>query len=206
MEILDEAALALATLDDAAAGPYLWLCALVQPARWRTRYNVWQGNRLIWNQLDRTIPFRYPKGIRLDEFSARLRDVTKGEELATGLPIYFDPQGLQDAGCNLSSIVTIDVQDRPLREALKRALEPMGLAYRVADGILVVSEKTRSCRDDRGQPLERPSLRNRANLRFPGRSGDDILTIWSRPRFFNAVRIGEVSGVAGSRIRLLQEA
>jgi hypothetical protein len=108
---------------------------------WRTRYNVWQGNRLIWNQLDRTIPLRYPKGIRLDEFLARIRDVTKGEELATGLRIHIDPEGLQDSGNDMRSIVRVDVQDRPLREALKRALEPMGLAYRVSDGILVVSDK-----------------------------------------------------------------
>jgi hypothetical protein len=108
---------------------------------WRLRYKVWQGNRLIWNQLDRNISLRYPKGIRLKELFARIRDFTKGDEMASGLTIYIDPEGLQDSGNDMRSIVTIDAQDRTLRESLEKALKPLGLAFRVADGILVVTDK-----------------------------------------------------------------
>jgi RNA polymerase sigma factor (sigma-70 family) len=74
-----------------------------------------------------------------------LGDVLKYIKQATttptysGIPIYVDPIGLQEAERSLKSTIEIDLQDIPLRRTLQLLLAQLGLVYYVEDGILVIT-------------------------------------------------------------------
>ena len=79
-----------------------------------------------------------------------LDDVLKYIKQATttpthsGIPIYVDPIGLQEAERSLNSTVLIDLEDVPLRRTLQLILSQLGLAYFVEDGILVITSPKRA--------------------------------------------------------------
>ncbi len=69
--------------------------------------------------------------------------------LPTGIPIYVDPQGLQDADKTMASTVAINLEGMPLRTTLRLLLRQLNLTYTVKDGLLTI---TSSSSDD--QPTE----------------------------------------------------
>jgi hypothetical protein len=70
-----------------------------------------------------------------------LEDVLKYIKQATGgvVPIYVDPQGLQDAERTMTSTITIDLEGIPLRRTLQLMLKQLGLVYFVDDGVLCIT-------------------------------------------------------------------
>ena len=76
-----------------------------------------------------------------------LDDVLKYIKQATttptfsGIPIYVDPLGLQEAERSLNSTVQIDLEGVPLKTTLRLMLKQLGLAYTVKDGFLMITSE-----------------------------------------------------------------
>jgi len=70
-----------------------------------------------------------------------LLDQIKGLTTADGgkIPVYIDPIGLGEVDASLESPVSIDLEGAPLKVLLRLALKPLGLAYCVRDGVLIIS-------------------------------------------------------------------
>ena len=67
-----------------------------------------------------------------------IKDTAKDAE-GKKLSIYVDPLGLTEADRTLTSPVSIDLEDVPLRAVLRLMLRQLGLAYCVRDGVLIIS-------------------------------------------------------------------
>jgi hypothetical protein len=96
---------------------------------------------------------------------APFQDVLKYVKAATqgpndsGVPIFVDPETLRKAGKSITTLVSIDTKGQPLKDGLKRLLRPMGLNYKVEDGLLHVvlwtpEDKTRAVRASLEEPIE----------------------------------------------------
>ncbi len=59
----------------------------------------------------------------------------------TGIPIYVEQKGLQDAKVTMASTVEINQEGMPLRTSLYQVLKPLGLSYVVKDGFLMVDSR-----------------------------------------------------------------
>ncbi|ODU01173.1 MAG: hypothetical protein ABS79_02135 [Planctomycetes bacterium SCN 63-9] len=57
----------------------------------------------------------------------------------TGIPIYVDPVGLQEAEKTLQSPIQVKLDGIPLKTTLRLVLKQLGLAYCVHDGFLMIS-------------------------------------------------------------------
>jgi RNA polymerase sigma factor (sigma-70 family) len=95
-------------------------------------------NQAILKKLDEPISLRFSSETPLEDVLKQIRDVTKRQD-GKPLPIYVDPAGLAEAEKTLSSTVTIDLEDVPLRFSLRLFLKQLGLAYCVRDGVLIIS-------------------------------------------------------------------
>jgi hypothetical protein len=95
-------------------------------------------NARIREALDQPIAMRFPNETPLD-------DVLKYIQLATtkrfpsGIPIYVDPIGLQEAERSLNSTVLIDLECVPLKTTLRLCLNQLGMDYSVKDGFVLIS-------------------------------------------------------------------
>ena len=68
-----------------------------------------------------------------------VKESTKGAGLATGIPIYVDPVGLQNADKSMADTVNMVLEDTPLKHTLRLMLGQLSLRYMVKDGLLVVT-------------------------------------------------------------------
>src|SRR4029077_15516697 len=59
----------------------------------------------------------------------------------SGIPIYVDPLGLQEAERSLNSTVTIDLEGVPLRRTLQLILAQLQLQYQVEDGMIYITSQ-----------------------------------------------------------------
>ncbi len=77
-----------------------------------------------------------------------LDDVLKYIKVATttpafsGIPIYVEPLGLQEANKSITSTIEFDRADLPLKTSLRLILKPLGLAYIVKDGLLMIDSRS----------------------------------------------------------------
>ncbi|MBV8234029.1 MAG: hypothetical protein JO329_28960, partial [Planctomycetaceae bacterium] len=60
----------------------------------------------------------------------------------TGIPIYVDPVGLQEAEKTMTSPVTLDLEGVPLKTTLRLLLKQLGLTYTVKDGLLTITSES----------------------------------------------------------------
>jgi len=81
----------------------------------------------------------FPKETPLDAVIEYVKNSTKSPRFPSGIPIYVDPIGLQEAEKSMTSTVTIDLAQVPLRASLKLLLGQLGLAYHVRDGLLEIT-------------------------------------------------------------------
>jgi RNA polymerase sigma factor (sigma-70 family) len=70
----------------------------------------------------------------------KMKTESEEQDLPSGIPIYVDPVGLQDAGVTLNSPVTLDVEGVPLKDALRLVLDQLGLTYHVKDGLMTITQ------------------------------------------------------------------
>jgi hypothetical protein len=101
----------------------------------------------IYDTLDMKLVLNYPNGAHLDVVLKNLKALTtknpKLPKLPTGIPIYIDPLGLQEAEVSLNSLVKrpTSADTLTLGEYLVRVLDALGLAYSVKDGFVMITSK-----------------------------------------------------------------
>ncbi len=107
--------------------------------------------KAILSKLNERISMNFPGDTPLEDVKKYIEQSTQDEAagLPTGIPIYVDPQGLQDADKTMASTVTINLEGIPLKTTLRLLLKQLGLTYTVKDGLLTI---TSSSSDD--QPTE----------------------------------------------------
>jgi RNA polymerase sigma factor (sigma-70 family) len=98
------------------------------------------GSAAIRLKLDERIAMSFPNDTPLGDVKRYIEQATQdhGAGLPNGIPIYVDPQGLQDTDKTMASTVSINLEGIPLRTTLELALRQLGLTYRVKDGLLII--------------------------------------------------------------------
>jgi hypothetical protein len=92
-------------------------------------------------ELGKLVDMPFKTATSLEDAIKYVRASTKGPSFPDGIPVYVDPLGLQEAETSMSSTVTIDLAQVPLRTSLELLLKQLGLAYQIKDGLLkIVSE------------------------------------------------------------------
>jgi serine/threonine protein kinase len=97
------------------------------------------GTKAILTALEKPIPLSFGKETPLARVLKYVKQATKKDGTDTGIPIYVDPIGLEEAENSLTSTVTIELSGVPLAKALGLALEQVDLAYIVKDDVLIIS-------------------------------------------------------------------
>jgi hypothetical protein len=100
-------------------------------------------NQAILAILGKPIPLDFGSETSLEEVRKFLisKTIDEAAGLPNGIPIYFDPEGLQDADKTMKSTIQISIQDVPLRTSLRLLLRQVGLNYRVVGGLLLISDE-----------------------------------------------------------------
>ncbi len=88
-----------------------------------------------------------------------------------GLPIYVDPVGLQEAERSLNSTVAIDLPAVPLRTGLRLTLKQLGLAYKIEEGVLIITSEESLDEERAETEYERRMEMARAGIPVPGMTG-----------------------------------
>ena len=105
-------------------------------------------------KLDKRVRFAFPNETPLEDVLKFLKAATAGPG-DTGIPIYVDPVGLQEAEKTMSSPVTLDLDGVPLKTCLRLILKQLGLAFQVKDGLVTITSEPGD-RRRRGMPAKRP--------------------------------------------------
>ncbi len=95
-------------------------------------------NIAVIQKLEEPVTLHFPLKTPLEEVLKHVKDATKGAD-GKRLSIYVDPEALEEAEKTLASPVTIDLEDVPLRFALRLVLKQLGLAYCIRDGVVIIS-------------------------------------------------------------------
>jgi hypothetical protein len=109
-----------------------------------------QAAETILETLEQPIVLAYSNGMTLEDVLKQVKAVTRRPKLPSGVPIYIDPVGLQEAERTLS----VPIKTAPpegelsLREQLRRLLKPLGLAFSVQQGCLMITSEESLDADD----------------------------------------------------------
>jgi hypothetical protein len=98
----------------------------------------------VIDALESPLAVDWPDGTPLEVVLKRIRTKTTGmPKLKTGVPIYVDPNGLQEAGQTPTSRLRAQPPDATLllRVKLERAFGPLGLACETREGFLMITAK-----------------------------------------------------------------
>jgi len=108
---------------------------------WVASYRTWRTERAIRDRLRQPLPMPFPGGTSLGNVLIHIKASTKSGTLPDGIPIFLDPIGLQEAGASLESTVAINTRGEPIEASLKAILDPLGLTFYVAHGLVSVTSK-----------------------------------------------------------------
>jgi RNA polymerase sigma factor (sigma-70 family) len=97
-------------------------------------------SQAILAKLEQPIAMSFPNETPLEDIIKYVKQATQGSS-DSGIPIYVDPIGLQEADKSLTSTIRIDLDSVPLRRTLQLMLSQIGLMYFVDDGILVITSQ-----------------------------------------------------------------
>jgi hypothetical protein len=98
------------------------------------------SNARILNTLDQPISMSFANETPLDDVLKYIQQATSSPGYS-GIPIYVDPLGLQEAERSLNSTIQIDLEGVPLKATLRLCLKQLGLEYRVQDGYLWITSE-----------------------------------------------------------------
>jgi len=91
--------------------------------------------------LEEPIVMAFPKKTPLDDVLKYIKVATTTPAFS-GIPIYVEPLGLQEANKSLNSTIELDRADLPLKTSLRLILKPLGLSYIVKDGFLMIDSRS----------------------------------------------------------------
>jgi hypothetical protein len=94
-------------------------------------------NRFILARLEEPVSMSFANETPLEDVLKYINAATTGPN-DTGIQIYVDPVGLNEAEKTITSPVTLDVEGVPLRTTLRLMLNQLGLDYVVQDGLLKI--------------------------------------------------------------------
>ena len=97
----------------------------------------------------------FPTQTPLEDLLKYIKQASTGPN-GTGIPIYVDPLGLQEADKTMTSPISLDLEGIPLRRTLQLALQQIGLVYFVDDGILVITSQESEDKRMRPTSIEPP--------------------------------------------------
>jgi hypothetical protein len=94
-------------------------------------------------KLQEKVPMSFPDATSLREVVKYVKQCTVDKvNFPDGIPIYLNPQGLQDSDKTPASTILIDLNGIPLATSLKLALDQLDLAYWIhPDGLLIITSK-----------------------------------------------------------------
>jgi len=106
-----------------------------------SRQAVERSHELILNRLNQPISLKWADGSSLEEVIDQVSLSTRGPGLALGLPIYVDYWGLSEIDRSLNNLILAPPppEERPVREHLRRILQPLGLTYQLRDGAIMIT-------------------------------------------------------------------
>ncbi len=96
--------------------------------------------RQILEKLDEPISMSFANETPLDDVLKYIKQATTTPTFS-GIPIYVDPLGLQEAERSLNSTVQIDLEGVPLKTTLRLILKQLGLTYTVKDGYMMITSE-----------------------------------------------------------------
>jgi hypothetical protein len=91
-------------------------------------------------KLDQPVAMSFPNETPLEDVLKYVKQATQ-DASDSGIPIYVDPLGMQEADKTLTSPVSIDLEGVPLRTTLRLLLKQLGLTYTVKDGFLMITSQ-----------------------------------------------------------------
>ncbi len=96
--------------------------------------------KAILAKLEKPVSMVFPNETPLGDVLKYIKQATTTPSFP-GLPIYVDPVGLRETDRTLTSTITIDIENAPLRVTLSHVLTQLGLAYTVKDEVLIISSR-----------------------------------------------------------------
>ena len=97
----------------------------------------------ILAKLDQPVAMSFPNETPLEDVLKYIKQATQGPN-DSGIPIYVDPLGLQEADKTLTSPISIDLEGVPLKTTLRLLLKQLGLTFTVKDGFLMITSQESS--------------------------------------------------------------
>ncbi len=97
--------------------------------------------KAIIAKLDEPVPMNFQNETPLEDVLKYIKQATQGPS-DSGIPIYVDPVGLQEAEKTMTSPITLDLEGVPLKTTLRLMLKQLGLTYTVKDGMLTISSSS----------------------------------------------------------------
>lgn len=86
----------------------------------------------VWVKLQEPVEFHFGDGTTLEDLVKFVRDSTRDSaRFPKGIPIYVDPNGLQDVDKTMQSPITIELDGLPLGKTFAIALKQLGLVYTI---------------------------------------------------------------------------
>lgn len=102
------------------------------------KYEENPATKATLEALDKPFSLRMTEKSTLDDLLKRIKgDLTTTDDKK--VPVYVDPQGLEEAGASFDSPVVIDLEGVPLKLSLRLALKQVDLAYCVRGGVVIIS-------------------------------------------------------------------
>jgi hypothetical protein len=95
----------------------------------------------ILAKLDEPISMSFANETPLEDVLKYIKSATQGPN-DTGIPIYVDPVGLNEAEKTMTSPITLDLEGVPLKTTLRLMLKQLGLTYTVKDGLLTITSES----------------------------------------------------------------
>jgi tetratricopeptide (TPR) repeat protein len=95
----------------------------------------------ILAKLDEPIAMNFANETPLEDVLKYIKSATQGPN-DSGIPIYVDPVGLQEAEKTLTSPITLDLEGVPLKTTLRLLLKQLTLTYTVKDGLLTITSES----------------------------------------------------------------
>ena len=99
-----------------------------------------EKNARINQKLDMVTGADFPKTATLGTLLKQIRQTTTDANYH-GIPIYVDPTGLEEAKTTVEANIIDIPQAQPIGAVLRHCLRPLGLAFDVRDGFLMVSSR-----------------------------------------------------------------
>jgi hypothetical protein len=127
---------------------------LSEKAALLAKIDVPAADRKILEGLERSVPIEFPNQTPLEDVLKHIRTVSQSWPNNSGLPIYVDPVGLQEAEQTLTSPITMELRGVPLKTTLTLLLKQLQLAYQVRGGLLFISSPRRLAQEKNPSPSQ----------------------------------------------------